>query len=238
MHLFAINNPKKDNYVKEEITKYYNDLAKDYDIERFNNSYGQYIHKQEDEILKKYLNEKETEFNLDIACGTGRFLKYADYGIDMSTEMVEVSQKKYPPKKISIEDAETLSFQDSSFDNAISFHLFMHLNVNDLKKILSEVNRVLKKGGYFIFDIPSEKRRKLTGYKHTTWHGGNQISVNLLKELTNSEWELISFYGIAFFPIHLLPIKLRKFILRFDSFMCQSLFKEYSSHLIFILRKK
>lgn len=224
--------------MKEEIIKYYNDLAKNYDIERFSNSYGQYIHKQEDEILMNYLNEKETEFNLDIACGTGRFLKYADYGIDISKEMVEVSQKKYPLKKISIEDAEVLSFQDSFFDNVFSFHLFMHLQMNDIKKILCEVNRVLKKGGYFIFDIPSEKRRKLTGYKHTTWHGGNQISVNLLKELTNLEWELISFYGVAFFPIHLLPKKLRKIILRFDSFMCQSLFKEYSSHLIFILRKK
>jgi ubiquinone/menaquinone biosynthesis C-methylase UbiE len=224
--------------MKEDIVKYYNDLAKDYDIDRFSNSYGQYIHKQEDEILIKYLNENETAFNLDIACGTGRFLKYSDYGIDISKKMVEVSKNKYPLKKISIEDAEHLSFQDSFFDNVISFHLFMHLKVINMSKVLCEVNRVLKKGGYFIFDIPSEKRRKLTGYNSSNWHGANQISVSLLKKLTSSEWELISYYGTAFFPIHLIPKNFRKTIVRLDSLMSKSFLKEYSSHLIFILRKK
>lgn len=226
------------NDVNEEITKYYNNLAKDYDAVRFSNSYGQYIHRQEDEIIVKYLEEKETDFNLDLACGTGRFLKYADYGIDISKEMVEISKKKYPQKKISIEDAEKLSFHNSFFDNVISFHLFMHLNISCMRNILFEVNRVLKKGGYFIFDVPSEKRRKLTGYQSANWHGGNQISIKSLKKLIGSEWELAAFHGTAFFPIHRLPRKLRNKIVMFDSFMCNSFLKEYSSHLIFILKKK
>jgi ubiquinone/menaquinone biosynthesis C-methylase UbiE len=186
--------------VKEEITKYYNDLAKDYDADRFSNSYGQYIHRQENEIILKYLDEKETEFNLDLACGTGRFLKFADYGIDISKEMVEISKKKYPQKKISIEDAENLSFHNSFFDNIISFHLFMHLNISCMRNILHEVNRVLKKGGYFIFDVPSAKRRKFTGYQSSNWHGGSQINIQSLKRLIGSEWELVTFHGTAFFP--------------------------------------
>lgn len=224
--------------MKKEIKTYYNDLAKNYDVDRFSNSYGQYIHKQEEYILKKYLNEIETEYNLDIACGTGRFLKYADYGIDFSKEMVEVSKKKYPLKKITVEDAETLSFQDSFFNNVVSFHLLMHLNISSTRKILSEVNRVLKKGGYFIFDIPSMKRRKLTGYQCSNWHGGNQISVKSLRKLLGSDWELVSFYGTVFFPIHYLPEKLRYKIIIFDNLLCNSFLKEYSSHLIFILKKK
>lgn len=224
--------------MKEEITKYYNDLAKDYDADRFSNSYGQYIHRQEDEIIIKYLDEKETGHNLDLACGSGRFLKYADYGIDISREMVEISKKKYPQKKISIEDAENLSFLNSFFDNIFSFHLFMHLNISCMINILYEVNRVLKKGGYFIFDVPSEKRRKITGYKSPNWHGGNQISIKSLKRLIGPEWELVTSHGTAFFPIHHLPKKLRKRFVKFDSFMCNSFLKEYSSHLIFILRKK
>lgn len=224
--------------MKKEITKYYNDLAKDYDADRFSNSYGQYIHRQEDEILIKYLDKKETEFNLDLACGTGRFLKYADYGIDISKEMVEISKRKYPQKKITIDDAESLPYQNAFFDNVISFHLFMHLNSNCMRKILCEVNRVLKNGGHYIFDVPSEKRRKFTGYSSDNWHGGNQVSIKSLKRLMGSEWELVTFHGTAFFPIHRLTEKLRRRLVIFDSFMCNSFLKEYSSHLIFILKKK
>jgi ubiquinone/menaquinone biosynthesis C-methylase UbiE len=131
--------------VKEEITKYYNDLAKDYDVERFSNSYGAYIHQQENEILKKYLSEKEIEFNLDLACGTGRFLKYADYGVDISQEMVKIS---------------------------------------------------------------------------------------------NSEWELVSYHGIAFFPIHRISVKLRKVFIKLDNLLCNLFLKEYSSYLTFALKKR
>jgi len=184
------------------------------------------------------LDEKDTDCNLDLACGTGRFLKYANYGIDISKEMVDISRKKYPQKKISIEDAENLSFHNSFFDNVISFHLFMHLNISCMRNILNEVNRVLKKDGYFIFDIPSDKRRKFTGYQSSNWHGGSQISIKSLKRLIGSNWEIVTFHGTAFFPIHRLPKKLRSRLVVFDSFMGNSSLKGYSSHLIFILKKK
>lgn len=224
--------------MREEITKYYNDLAKDYDADRFSNSYGQYVHGQEDRIIGRYLDEKKAEFNLDLACGTGRFLKYADFGADISKEMTEISKKKFPQKSISIQNAEDLSFEDSFFDNVLSFHLFMHLDERCMANILREVNRVLKKGGYFIFDVPSEKRRKLTGYRSVNWHGGNQISVQSLQDMMESTWEMHAFYGTVFLPIHRLPKKLRMGLVRFDNWMCNSFLKEYSSHLIFILKKK
>ena len=145
--------------MREEITKYYNDLAKDYDADRFSNSYGQYVHGQEDRIIGRYLDEKEAEFNLDLACGTGRFLKYADFGADISKEMTEISKKEISSKK-HFEKCRR-SFLHSFFDNVLSFHLFMHLDAQCMANILREVN------GYFIFDVPSEKRRKLTGYRST-----------------------------------------------------------------------
>ncbi len=224
--------------MKKEITKYYNDLAKNYDADRFSNSYGQYIHRQENKILKKYLDEKNIDFNLDLACGTGRFLKYANYGIDISEKMVEISKTKYPQKKIAIGDAENLPYKNTFFENVIAFHLFMHLDQSYIKKILCEVNRVSKKGAYFIFDVPSAKRRKLTGYRSSNWHGGNQLSTKTLKKIIGEEWRLVASHGTAFLPIHRLSEKLRKRLVNFDSFMCNSFFKEYSSHLIFILEKK
>jgi ubiquinone/menaquinone biosynthesis C-methylase UbiE len=224
--------------MKEEIIQYYNELAKEYDVNRFSNSYGDYIHFQENRILKKYLNESDTKFNLDLACGTGRFLQYADYGLDISHEMVKVATQKFPQKKIAIGDATSVPFENSFFRNTISFHLLMHLDLSQVEKILSEINRITVAGGYFIFDIPSKKRRKITGYKATSWHGGNQIDLQTIKEISTSEWELVSYHGIAFFPIHRIPKRLRRFFIAIDNFLCDSIFKEYSSHLIFVLRKK
>jgi len=169
----TIHRSHKMKTLKEEIRKYYNQLAKEYDHSRFANSYGQYIHYQEENTLNKYLNKNQIALNLDIACGTGRFLEYAHYGIDLSEEMVKVAKSKFPNHKLSVGEATTLPFQNDFFDNVLSFHLMMHLEKQQLKQILAEVHRVTKKEGYFIFDIPSEKRRKLTRYVSPSWHGGN-----------------------------------------------------------------
>ena len=224
--------------MKTEIIKYYDALADTYDTNRFSNSYGDYIHQQELRVLHKYLSKDAIAKNLDVACGTGRFLDFADYGMDISSEMVRVSQKKFPDKKISRGDAEGSSFEDNYFENVISFHLFMHLDLKAFKNIQKEVSRISIPSAQFIFDIPSERRRRLFGYKAPSWHGGNQISYRKLKKAVKEDWEIVNFHGIAFFPIHRIPKRIRKYVVPLDTYMCNSIFKEFSSHLIFILKKK
>lgn len=224
--------------MKTEIITYYDNLAKNYDSDRFSNSYGKYIHQQELRILKNYLSKHDTNSNLDLACGTGRFLDFAQHGIDISQNMIEVSRKKFPHKTISKADAENLPFKNSLFKNIISLHLLMHLNTNALIKIQKEVARVCTKEGLYIFDIPSEKRRRLFRFKKTSWHGGYQTTYKNLNNIVKDHWEIVNFHGIAFFPIHRIPKKLRKLFIGLDTMLCNSIFKEYSSHLIFILKKK
>ena len=224
--------------MKQEINQYYNKIAENYDSSRFSNSYGKYINNQENRILKKHLNQEKISLNLDLACGTGRFLKYANYGLDISSEMIKISKSKFPSKNIVIGDAEKLPYKNNYFENIISFHLFMHLDLTVTEKILSEASRVTKKDGLFIFDIPSLKRRKVSGYQSKSWRSGNQIEVEKLKKITAKDWNIECFYGIAFFPIHRIPKKTRKFFILIDNFLCESFLKEYSSHLIFVLRKK
>lgn len=224
--------------MKKEITKYYDNLANTYDENRFSNSYGKYIHQQENKIIHKYLNSNDIRNNIDIACGTGRFLHFADFGADISKKMVAFSKEKFSQKNIQIADAENLPFENNFLKNALSFHLFMHLELNQVKNITDEVHRILKKEGYFIFDIPSKKRRKLTHYKTSGWHGANQATVKDILKITGDKWELSNYYGIAFFPIHRIPFKIRKYFIWLDTILCKSPLKEYSSHLIFILKKK
>lgn len=223
--------------MKLKIIKYYDNLASEYDKDRFANSYGNYINTQETLILKKYLN-KETSLNLDLACGTGRFLEYADFGIDISKNMIDICKEKFSNKDLRIGDVETLPYESSFFNNIFSFHLFMHLEYSQLETIFKKISKVIKKDGLFIFDIPSKKRRTLTNYKTNSWHGANQISSSELKSITSEHWELISYHGIAFFPIHLIPKRIRKYFIPLDNFLCNSIFKEWSSHIIYVLKKR
>lgn len=222
----------------QEILKYYDNLAHRYDEDRFSNTYGNYIHQQENKVLSRHFQNTNIDKNLDIACGTGRFLNYAGYGIDISPEMIKIATGKFPKKKVQVGNAAQLPFENDFFENAHTFHLFMHLKMDQIEKILSEVNRVLVKGGYFIFDIPSRKRRKITNYKADSWHGANHLDHMSVLQMTRKHWEIIAYRGIAFLPIHRIPKKIRKHFIRFDELMCKWFLKEWSSYLIFILKKK
>ncbi len=224
--------------MKNEITKYYNQLANKYDEDRFSNSYGKYVHSQEKKILERYILTNLNQDNLDLGCGTGRFLEYANFGRDISSEMIKVSQRKYPNKDIAVCDAEHLDFEHERFDNIYSFHVFMHLDMNKVTQIISEAHRILKKNGLFIFDIPSQKRRKFTKYTTDGWHGANQATYKMIQSICQNNWNIVDFHGIAFFPIHRIPKGIRPYFTKLDSTLSNSFVKEYSSHLIFILQKK
>lgn len=219
-----------------EIISYYDNLAKIYDKDRFDNSYGKFIDKQERNILNKLLtNENETI--LDLACGSGRFMDCADYGTDASKEMVKIAQEKFPNKKIYVSDAAKTSFDDRSIDTIISFHFFMHLDKEKVSKILQECDRILSKNGRIIFDIPSSKRRKLINHQSENWHGAFSLTNQEIKEL-HPNFEIKNSFGILFIPIHRLPKKLRPSFIKLDNLLSNSFLKEYSSYQIFELVKK
>lgn len=224
--------------MKEEIKAYYNQIADEYHESRFANSYGQFIHQQEVVILDEYLDKTTQDNRLDLACGTGRFLDYATHGVDISENMLKIAQEKYPNRDLRIAAAEALPFEDEYFKHVLSFHLLMHLEHKDVQDILKEVHRVTQKDGLFIVDIPSAKRRKLTRYTAKSWHGGNQIYIQELKEMLGNQWNLVHYYGIAFFPLHRIPKGLRSIMRPLDSWFCASMFKELSSHLVLVLQKK
>jgi SAM-dependent methyltransferase len=188
--------------------------------------------------LDKYLDKTPPPNSLDLACGTGRFLEYAAHGVDISENMLKIAQAKYPDRDLRIAAGEALPFESDYFEQVISFHLMMHLEHEDLQRILEEVHRVTKKGGLFIFDIPSAKRRKLTRYTAKSWHGGNQIYSHELQAMLGNQWDLVQYYGVAFFPLHRIPKRLRSLVRPLDSWLCNSVLKEFSSHLVMVLQKK
>lgn len=93
---------------------------------------------------------------LDLCTGTGDLagILKKDYpnaqitGVDFSPEMLKVAKEKFSGIEFLEADCSQLPFEDNSFDLCIiSFGL---RNVENIEKVLKEIYRVLKKGGYFI----------------------------------------------------------------------------------------
>ncbi|PIR43810.1 hypothetical protein COV24_01040 [candidate division WWE3 bacterium CG10_big_fil_rev_8_21_14_0_10_32_10] len=99
---------------------------------------------------------------LDLGCGTGLMSKrildiYPDskvYGLDVSKKAVMLGKKRYKEIHFVIGDVEgTLPFESNFFDLVISGEVIEH--VKDTDVYLEEINRILKKGGYFILSTPN-----------------------------------------------------------------------------------
>ncbi|MFN8847549.1 MAG: class I SAM-dependent methyltransferase [Bdellovibrionales bacterium] len=109
---------------------------------------------------------------LDLACGDGYLLQKIQqknheniklYGIDMSEEELHRAQKRFTGTSVEFKygKVQSLPYQDETFD-FITCHMALML-MDELETCLSEIKRVLKKGGLFVsvipkFDNPSAPR--------------------------------------------------------------------------------
>ena len=101
---------------------------------------------------------------LDIGCADGTFSKVILekskagklIGIDVLKTSVDWAKKhwKSPRMKFLVGDAHILQFPKDSFDAVFIMEVLEH--VADPKLVLTEVKRVLKKGGYGVFLVPSD----------------------------------------------------------------------------------
>lgn len=102
---------------------------------------------------------------LDIGCADGVFSKVifdksnADkfIGMDVIKSSVDWANKHWKKEKrmkFIFGDAHDLKFKTETFDAVFAMEVLEH--VVDPKKVLSEIKRILKKGGYAVFLVPSD----------------------------------------------------------------------------------
>ena len=97
---------------------------------------------------------------LEIGCGIGSVVYELSekghniIGIDISGEAIEYGRKKYGEIRLEVQAAETLPYEAESFEVVLSFDLFEHVAAID--KHISEVSRVLRPGGYYLFQTPNK----------------------------------------------------------------------------------
>ena len=93
---------------------------------------------------------------LCLGCGAGEECAHIKFlgakrvvGIDISKSLIHAAKKNFLDIEFEVMDMEKLKFAQSSFDLVYS-SLVLHY-VKDWTKVLSEVSRVLKKNGIFLF---------------------------------------------------------------------------------------
>jgi len=114
----------------------------------YNSEFGKKILVKEAEYLKNEL--KGQKKILDVGCGIGYFEEILSelniIGLDSSKEALKEARRR--GKKFVLGNAEYLPFLDKSFDGAFAVTTLEFLE--DYKKAVDEVARVLERGGKFV----------------------------------------------------------------------------------------
>ena len=143
---------------QKKVLHCYNKVADDYATERWNELYK----KRLDQLL---LNEfasvnKNKGPCADFGCGPGQTTKFLYdtglkniTGLDLSPAMIAVARRLSPQIKFETGDLLNIAYPTKYFDSALAFYAIVHFNNDEIRKCFSEVNRVLKVGGNFLFSF-------------------------------------------------------------------------------------
>jgi ubiquinone/menaquinone biosynthesis C-methylase UbiE len=107
------------------------------------------------------IHNTEARNILEIACGTGRVTRHIrkafPYSVkltatDLNADMLKIAKKNIEDNSVEFKvvDAQDLPFADDTFDVIVC--QFGYMFVPDKSKAFSDAYRVLKKGGYLIFN--------------------------------------------------------------------------------------
>lgn len=144
--------------MNNRIKQTYNQLANDYEhVVDTNNVYNMAYERP---AMMKLLPEDMTSMKiLDAGCAAGWYtLQLVNRGgevtaADISPKMVAATKRRIDEKAniLCLDLAEKLPFEDESFDLIIS-SLVLHY-IEDWNKTFSELSRILKSNGHFLFSI-------------------------------------------------------------------------------------
>lgn len=129
------------------------------------------------ELLKK--DKKASASVLDLGCGTGRnisFVKdvvkksYEYFGIDYSLACIAYAQSQYRKQGVTFvqHGGKILPFPTGTFDFIVSSHVLEHIAKKDAETYVSEIARILKKGGVAVIGTPNRTHCQDLFYKNPT----------------------------------------------------------------------
>lgn len=156
------------------------------DIEKFvrfyKSDFGKKILTREANYLKNELKDRKRI--LDIGCGIGYFeemlSKLNIIGLDSSREILEEARKR-SGKKFVLGDAKHLDFPEGYFDGAFTVTTLEF--IDDYKKVVDEMVRVLELGGKFVAMILNPRSEYFKSHMHKEDSYFRKIKHANLKEI-------------------------------------------------------
>lgn len=156
------------------------------DIEKFvrfyKSDFGKKILTREANYLKNELKDRKRI--LDIGCGIGYFeemlSKLNIIGLDSSREILEEARKR-SGKKFVLGDAKHLDFPEGYFDGAFTVTTLEF--IDDYKKVVDEMVRVLELGGKFVAMILNPRSEYFKSHMHKEDSYFRKIQHANLKEI-------------------------------------------------------
>ncbi|PIS19245.1 MAG: hypothetical protein COY36_01525 [Zetaproteobacteria bacterium CG_4_10_14_0_2_um_filter_55_20] len=133
-------------------------IAEDYRL-RYGYSFSLYYNRYWNRVLIKLLPQKRDLRVLDLGCGTGFFLEDVSrihtqsVGLDLSVAMLAIGREKPGLERFVAGDGSCLPFASESFDVIVCRGSLHHMP--DLERTLSEMHRVLARGGRVVITEPS-----------------------------------------------------------------------------------
>ena len=143
-------------------------------------------------IAKEYVNGDL----LEIGCGEGRGVGLLQElvnnynGIDKIAEVVDKLSVQYPQASFEQSIIPPLAFNDKKFDSVISFQVIEH--INDDKRFIEEISRVLKPGGVALLTTPNIKM----SLSRNPWHI-REYTASELTELCEPFFSKVEMLGIT-----------------------------------------
>lgn len=118
-------------------------------------------------LLNSIANFSPQDVVLDAGCGSGNISFYLAkkvkrvVGLDINQEAINFAQKyaqKNKFKNLSFRraDLRKTPYKKDSFDKIILFEVVEHLNFKNYQKVIAEMYRLLKLGGYLYLTTPNE----------------------------------------------------------------------------------
>ncbi|MCG2691741.1 class I SAM-dependent methyltransferase [Microgenomates group bacterium] len=123
-------------------------------------------------LVKKTLAKLRWKTCLDLGCGDGIaakviFNKQVKYGLDNDKFFLEKGRKSGRFKKLLLAEAEKIPLKSGECDLVFSNCVIEH--IRDLDPVFKEVNRVLKKDGYFVFTSLTENFSNYSVFSFLNW---------------------------------------------------------------------
>ncbi len=180
----------------------------------------EYEHKSEGIALKKLLSRiHKIDTIMEIGAGFGRLTPLYAFRSkkiilsDPSSRLLKIARESFPTKKFkfihsTIENL-TKKVKSSSVDTVVMVRVLHH--IQNLDSAFSTINRMLKKGGYFILEFPNKRNLKAV---LTHYYKGDNAFVRDMERRDLRSLKNIKNGSLPFYNYH--PAAIKKILEKYD----------------------